>query len=181
MPSCLRRAAILTVFSAAASSAQPASHQPLAPATMRAAPAQQQARDSAVTADLARAKRATAAYRDIAVAHAAGFPTTRPACLTHPAHGVMGYHYMDRRIVDGKLEVEKPEILLYARDSAGKDYLTAIEYIMPLSAWTQPEPPMLFGQPLKRSEELKIWYLHVWLWAENPAGLFADYNPKVKC
>jgi hypothetical protein len=134
-----------------------------------------------VQADLDRVRAATAAYKDIAAAHKAGFPSSTPRCLSHPTLGGMGYHYIDRKVVDDKLELERPEILLYARDGNGQDRLTGVEYIIPLSQWTRSEPPIFFGQTLKRSEELKLWYLHVWAWEDNPSGLFADYNPKVKC
>lgn len=137
--------------------------------------------DAATQRDLDRLRKATQAYRDIAAARAAGFPSGTPKCLSHPTAGVMGYHYVDQRVVDDKLELERPEILLYARDTDGKDQLTAVEYIVPLSRWTRSEPPRILGQTLKRSEALKIWYLHVWAWEDNPAGLFADYNPRVKC
>ncbi len=33
----------------------------------------------------------------------------------------------------------------------------------------------------KKAERLGIWYLHVWTWEPSPSGLFADWNPKVKC
>ena len=146
-----------------------------------AAPAPATAMTAETRADLDRVRAATAVYKDIAAAREAGFPNSTPRCLSHPTLGGMGYHYIDRRVVDDKLELERPEILLYARDRDGQDRLTGVEYIIPLSQWTKSEPPMFFGQTLKRSEELKLWYLHVWAWEENPSGLFADYNPKVKC
>jgi hypothetical protein len=37
------------------------------------------------------------------------------------------------------------------------------------------------GQKLKPAPGLKLWYRHVWVWLENPTGLFEDWNPKVKC
>jgi hypothetical protein len=37
------------------------------------------------------------------------------------------------------------------------------------------------GQNLKPAPSLKLWYLHVWVWQENPSGVFADWNPDVKC
>ncbi len=37
------------------------------------------------------------------------------------------------------------------------------------------------GQNLKPARSLGLWYLHVWVWQENPSGLFADWNPSVKC
>jgi len=37
------------------------------------------------------------------------------------------------------------------------------------------------GQKLKPFEPGKFWYLHAWVWTDNPSGLFADWNPKVRC
>jgi hypothetical protein len=59
--------------------------------------------------------------------------------------------------------------------------LNGVEYVVPLSAWPQDEPPAVMGQKLKRATSLGIWYLHVWVWERNPSGLFADWNPNVKC
>jgi hypothetical protein len=39
----------------------------------------------------------------------------------------------------------------------------------------------IMGQNLKRADSLGVWYLHVWIWEPNPSGLFADWNPLVKC
>jgi hypothetical protein len=32
----------------------------------------------------------------------------------------------------------------------------------------------MLDQPLRREPSLGIWYLHVWVWRDNPTGLFAD-------
>jgi hypothetical protein len=42
-------------------------------------------------------------------------------------------------------------------------------------------PPAIFGRNLVRNESLQLWYLHVWAWKPNRAGLFADWNPDVRC
>lgn len=36
------------------------------------------------------------------------------------------------------------------------------------------KPPVVMGQPLEPHRGLQIWYLHVWVWTENPSALFAD-------
>lgn len=137
--------------------------------------------DSGVTADLERLRAATAAYRELAAAQADGYPTATPPCLSS-AVGAMGHHYVNRAYVDGTLDLEHPEILLYAADPNGKQKLLGVEYIVPYRI-LPPEsaPPRIFGQNLKRSDELKLWYLHVWAWEKNASGLFADWNPAVKC
>jgi hypothetical protein len=137
--------------------------------------------ERSVQVDLERVRTATYAYRDIGVAHSAGFPTTTPACLENQPAGGMGQHYVDRRILDDQLDVERPEILVYAPTSDGKQKLVGVEYIIPLSKWQKQEAPRIFGRSLKRSEQLQLWYLHVWAWEKNDAGLFADWNPAVKC
>ena len=41
--------------------------------------------------------------------------------------------------------------------------------------------PVLFGQEFKQNDTFQLWGLHVWLWKENPSGLFASWNPRVSC
>jgi len=40
---------------------------------------------------------------------------------------------------------------------------------------------VLLGQRLKPYADLRIWSIHMWIWKENPSGLFADWNPRVQC
>lgn len=137
--------------------------------------------DSSVTRDLERLRNATAPYRDLAAAQAVGYPTATPPCLSS-AIGAMGHHYVNRSHVDDKLDLEHPEILLYAPGADGKPKLLGVEYIIPYRILPpESQPPRIFGQNLKRSEELRLWYLHVWAWEQNASGLFADWNPAVKC
>lgn len=144
--------------------------------------AQAPAAAAGVAEDLARVRAATAGFKDIAAAQAAGYPTATPPCLANPPAGGMGHHYVNRAHVDGRLELERPEILLYAPDGSGKLKLVAVEYIIPYRILPpESEAPRIFGQALRQSESLKLWYLHVWAWEENPAGLFADWNPAVTC
>lgn len=134
-----------------------------------------------VLANLERVRAVTDRYHDIAAAHADGYPTAVPRCIENQPAGGMGLHYMHQALLDDRLEVEKPEILVYAPNADGSARLAGVEYVVPLSAWSAQEPPRIFGQPLKRSEPLGIWYLHVWAWEENRNGLFADWNPTVSC
>jgi hypothetical protein len=131
--------------------------------------------------DLERVRAATTRFHDIAAAHAAGYPSTVPHCLENQPEGGMGLHYVHQSLLDDHLDVEHPEILVYAPTNRGAPKLVGVEYIVPLSQWNNQEAPQIFGQELKRSEALKIWYLHVWSWEENSNGLFADWNPAVRC
>jgi len=140
------------------------------------------AMEPGVARDLARVRAATEPFQDLAAAQAAGYPTTTPPCLADSTAGGMGHHYVNRMHVDDKLDVEHPEILLYEQDGSGKSKLVAVEYIIPFRILPKESAaPKFFGQTLRQSDPLKLWYLHVWAWKENPAGLFADWNPAVKC
>ncbi len=137
--------------------------------------------DARVARDLARVRAATAAFQNFDSAVAAGYPRDVPQCFAHGEQGAMGFHHVKRAVVDSLVDLDQPEILLYERTSDGRYNLTGVEYIVPLHRWTRSEPPTVFGQAMKREEQLQIWYLHVWAWKENPAGLFADWNPAVAC
>ena len=137
---------------------------------------------SRVDRDTAVARRATAAFRSLDAAEAAGYPRSVPRCLGNPQHGGMGYHHLNRTLLDGRVQLDRPEILLYSRAGNGEYTLNGVEYIVPFSAHPRAaRPPRVMGMELKPSEELQLWYLHVWLWTPNPAGLTADWNPAVKC
>ena len=86
-------------------------------------------------------------------------------------------------VLDDRIELERPEILVYERLPDGEYRLNGVEYIVPFSVWPADaaEPPTVMGQDLKPAPRLRLWYLHVWIWLENPSGLFADWNPRVTC
>jgi hypothetical protein len=94
--------------------------------------------------------------------------------------GAMGYHYVNTGLLDGSLSISEPEALLYERGPGGQLRLVGVEYVIPKDAWTAPEPPQLFGQNLVLNG-FDLWALHVWVWRDNPAGIFADWNPDVSC
>ena len=92
-----------------------------------------------------------------------------------------------RPIMD-QLDPLKPQILVY-EPVGGKLQLVAAEWFVPISPEVK-DRPQLFGQPFDGPMEghhplqpkgLHHYDLHVWLWKENPSGMFAPTNPKVKC
>jgi hypothetical protein len=139
-------------------------------------------RGATLDADVARVRAATAAYRVLDSAVAAGYPREVANCLQNPESGVMGFHHINGKFVDDKVDLDHPEILLYSHGPNGEYTLNGVEFIVPYSVHSRDaEPPTAMGQALKRSDPLKLWYLHAWVWTENPSGLFADWNPRVKC
>lgn len=138
--------------------------------------------DSALDRDTAAIRSATRDFRSLDAAVAAGYPREVRRCLSDPGQGGMGYHHMNRALLDDTLELARPEILLYSRTSDGEYRLNGVEYIVPYSARPpDAEPPTVLDHELKRSAPLELWYLHAWVWTENPNGLFADWNPQVTC
>ncbi len=126
-------------------------------------------------------REATAHFHDLEAAVAAGYSRDGGTCLAHPSEGAMGYHHMNHALMDDVLELERPEILTFERTADGEYVMTGVEYIVPKSAWSRSEPPSILGQDLRSAPEMDIWYLHVWVWRDNPNGLFADWNPNVEC
>lgn len=134
-----------------------------------------------VDRDVERVRKATEKFKSLDKAAAAGYAREIAHCVDNPPHGAMGFHHDNPSLMDAKLDVKRPEILVYERLPGGEYRLNGVEYIVPLAAWKKDEPPRIMGQSLKRAERLGIWYLHVWVWQANPKGLFADWNPDVKC
>ena len=135
-----------------------------------------------VAADLAILRHATRPFQNIDSAVAAGYPRTVGACLVHEEHGAMGYHHSNPALADARVEINRPEILLYERLPSGAYRLNGVEYIVPYRAWSRDSvPPVAFGQKMRHEDNLQLWYLHVWAWTENPDGLFANFNPSVQC
>ena len=129
-----------------------------------------------------RARAATAAYKVLDSAVAAGYAKDVPQCFADSTHGAMGYHHLNRGYLDNRIEIERPEILLYERRRDGTYALNGVEYIIPYRVWPKDSvPPKLMGRDMLKSEPLQLWYTHMWVWKANRAGLFADWNPSVKC
>jgi hypothetical protein len=143
--------------------------------------------------DLQAAKAATARYHSFQQALKHGYsvegePCVPPVPLPLPA---MGIHAVNEALMaDHTIDPLMPEILLYIPDKHGKLRLIGLEY------WkadadqkleTSGDRPSLFGQPFDGPFEghnptMPVHYdLHVWLWEDNPSGLFAQFNPNLRC
>lgn len=132
--------------------------------------------------DIARIRKATEAFRALDAAVAAGYSRDGGRCLANLPTGTMGFHHQNDALMDDKLELLRPEILVYERLVDGSYRLNGIEYVVPFTVWPRTkEPPTILSQSLKLAPSLGIWYLHVWVWNENPSGMFADWHPHVQC
>jgi hypothetical protein len=133
-----------------------------------------------VDRDVARVRAATVRFKTTDAATAAGYKQVTE-CVEYQPYGAMGYHFQNNALLDTTLDVEHPEVLVYERQADGTFKLNGVEFLVPIPAWTASEPPRIMGQALKRADRIGIWYLHVWSWEPSPSGLFADWNPRVKC
>jgi len=93
----------------------------------------------------------------------------------------MGYHYLNAGLLDGKFEIEKPEVLIFVNGPSGKLQLVAVEYGIPITDLNNP-PPAPDGYTgnddvWKVDTEFSLWTLHVWIELENPNGIFTARNP----
>jgi hypothetical protein len=137
--------------------------------------------------------KATAQFRDINAALAAGFAQATP-CVSGPDFGAMGVHFvLGSRINAGTLNATEPEALIYEPQPNGSMRLVGVEFIILASVWqTQIAPgstatPSLEGHLMNFVDApnrygLPAFYeLHVWAWEHNPVGSFADWNTQVTC
>ena len=161
-------------------------------------PATSQAQgNTAMSADLQAAKAALAKYADPIVAVRDGYFST-VACVDFPQGatdgpmvyppGAMGVHFLNPANIGPKLEPTKPQILIY-EPVGDKLVLTAAEWFVPVEV-AGGVPPSIFGQTLMGPMDghepiipasLKHYDLHVWLWKDNPKGMFTSTNAAVKC
>lgn len=126
---------------------------------------------------------ATAAFQDVDVAAAAGYANTIDTlgCFHNPGVGGMGLHFLNESLMDATLDPETPEALVYELGNDGEiTGLVAHEYIVPVEAWAEEDPPTLFDVELHQHPTLPLWVLHTWIWKDNPAGVFEDWNPTVR-
>lgn len=143
--------------------------------------------DAAPPAALATIRDALAKYRDPFVAVRDGYFST-VGCVVYPEGG-MGIHFLNPGLIGPIIDPMKPQILLYEPDGEGRLELVGAEWFVPLATGVT-ERPNLLGQPFDGPMEgheplmpraLHHYDLHVWLFRDNPAGLFNAINPTVDC
>ena len=93
----------------------------------------------------------------------------------------MGFHYANTSLIDATVDAVQPEALLYEPQRDGSLRFVGVEYIVPRTAWSGAEPPVLYGQTFPYIEAFDVYGLHVWVGTSNPDGVFAAWNPRVSC
>jgi hypothetical protein len=121
----------------------------------------------------------------------------------------MGIHSGNPALINNQeLDPENPEVLLYL--PTGNGYrLVGVEWILPVllrnktsgavapwflsTPWDDAEyevvtpTPQLFGHTFQGPMPGHVagmpwhWDLHAWVWANNPNGMFEQWNPAISC
>jgi hypothetical protein len=103
------------------------------------------------------------------------------------AKGSMGIHFFNPSFIGPTPDPEHPPILLYEPDGETM-HLVGAEWFVPLAIAS--ERPTLFGHPFQGPmeghepllpREVAHYDLHVWLFRDNPLGMFEPTNPNVVC
>ncbi len=123
--------------------------------------------------------------------------------------GAMGVHYVRPDLlgitgppnprVSGTstyTDFRQPAILIYEPQADGSNTLVAVENLVFIKSWEaagHTSPPTFQGHSFNRMQDDPAteldeahnfephYDLHVWLYRENPKGMFAQFNPKVNC
>ena len=148
-------------------------------------------------AALAAVRAALDKYKDPIVAVREGYLSTL-GCVDFPGGGsehgsmeykpgAMGVHFINMQLIGPKLDSTKPQVLLY-EPVGDKLVLTGAEWFVPTEV--AKTPPTILGHQLMgpmeghapiMPAELHHWDLHVWLYKDNPNGMFSPTNSAVKC
>ena len=172
----------LTIIAAAILFAGCADDAPLAPDGQAMSSAGLAASRSGGNADpIGTLKRATARYHDLDAAIADGFVFLH-GCEVRPDEGPVGIVYVHMgALLDGVIDPSRPDALIYKPRRKGPPKLMGVELVVPYALWTGEEPPRFMGNAFQREDEFGAFGLHVWIWSNNPEGMFAESNPRVSC
>ena len=163
-----------------------------------------QATQAKALADL---RQLTAQFHDVDAAEAARYnlftnPLTAPdGCISDKSAGGMGYHYSRlNNLGDDAVTLLDPEFLVYApkdgprKDGEARRRLAAFDYFIPYSPkWPGPDDPTFERAPTLHDfptmtdlpdisfapSRFGGWMFHIWLWEQNPGGMFANWNTSV--
>jgi hypothetical protein len=141
-------------------------------------------------------RQATARFHNMDAAFAAGYEDDGYGCIDattfglDPSAGGMGFHLINNAYhADADVEIDplRPDLLVYGPAKGGaKPQLVALEYEVFASDWyalkgANAAPPSLFGHEFERIDfdGMILFGLHVWIWQDNPSGMFEDFNPRV--
>ncbi len=123
-----------------------------------------------------------APFASLTLARHAGYDVALTDCMSNGDVGAMGVHFGSPPLIDGVVDPQHPEVLIYEPGPSGAMSLVGVEFVVPFAIVPRSgTPPVLFGQTFVPDDVFGLWTLHVWTHRENPSGLFASWNPRVHC
>jgi hypothetical protein len=126
-------------------------------------------------------RQATGRYHSLKAALDDGFVLLHP-CEERPGEGPVGAVYVHiGRLVDGVIDPNLPDALIYEPSKNGSQKLVGVEFAVPYALWPSQTPPQFLGNTFQKEDEFGVYALHAWVWLENPEGMFAEANPLVSC
>jgi hypothetical protein len=181
---------------------------PVAPASVAGAQSALEG-DPGLGPQLAAVRDATSQFHDVTAAIGAGYLNPAGRVCDQIAIGTMGVHSGNAALTaTQELDPLRPEVLLYLPKPGGGFRLTGVEYVQfvllrnpetnQVAPWFSHDPwpsnyqvvtptPQLFGQTFDGPMPGHVpgmpwhWDLHAWIWANNPAGMFEQWNPALSC
>ncbi len=141
--------------------------------------------DFSTTLNLLRAN--VAAFKNPDIAKSAGWHLVSGLdnCFDNPGVGGMGIHYINTDMLDTSVDPLTPEAMVYQPDANGNLTLGAVEWIVPADKWDAEAHggllPEVLGHSFHLNQALGVYILHAWIFNDNPAGMFNDWNPNVSC
>ncbi|MFD9522948.1 hypothetical protein [Streptomyces sp. NPDC059979] len=141
-------------------------------------------------ADRAIVYAATAPYQVHGKAVAAGYvPDTYCVFDRAGGTGALGYPHFNHAY-DNSVDPAKPAALYYEDDGRGGKRLVGVQWLVydrDQKLTTDDDRPTMFGTAFKGPKPGNFpgqpvhYALHLWLWKKNPSGLYATFNPAVRC
>ena len=121
-------------------------------------------------------------YASLTLAKNAGYATAITDCMSNGDEGAMGVHFGNTALFDAHTDPLSPEVLIYEPGHNGEMSLVGVEFLVPFTSVPKTAAaPELFGQKFQVNDVFGVWALHVWTHRSNPSGLFANWNPRVRC
>lgn len=131
---------------------------------------------SDIGSQLAEIRQNTAKYHQVARAVADGYGAVMPG--SNAGAGGPDFIYGNwAAVLDGELRLDQPEALGYVRLPNGKLRLASVYFFVPFVEAGEPAPLWL-GHEMVANESYGFWEMEVWLWFDNPDGIFEFYNPR---
>lgn len=171
----LKHGALLAAVVALAACAD----EPAGPQAQPATTAQFATQSTRADEAIATLQRVTARYHNLDAAIADNFVLLHP-CENRPGEGPVGIVYVNfDRLLDGVIDPQSPDALIYEPSAHGKPKLVGAEFAIPYAM--APQAPTFLGATFQPEDEFGVWALHAWIWRANPEGMFAETNPRVSC